>query len=160
LAAALGLLLPALYLLGYLIPEKSYAWAAHIGVAGKPYFASALHTAGSCGIILAIMGNGAIFKRLDGSFFRLLGRLSFPLYLVHILVLCSVSSLVYVRLCAAGIGMAVTLPATFAVTLLVSLAMSWPLMKADEWWTGVVNRWARRVVLGAPGAAAVMPATS
>lgn len=136
---ALALIVLGLYMMGYMVPEKSYRWAALLPGLVQAHLALPMHTIGACLIILATMANGQIFRSLDGYIFRLLGRMSFPLYLVHLLVIGSISSYVYIRLNHAGLGAVTLLAITFAVTVLVSILASVPLLRLDEWWVQQIN---------------------
>ena len=126
-----------LYLLGYFVPEKSYSWINIFPhqLQNKNLF----YTFGSVLIIFSTMTNISIFKRLNGHFFQLLGKLSFPLYIVHCLVICSISSYIYIYLTASGLDKTTQLTIVFIVTVVVSTLISIPLGKFDEWWVKTVN---------------------
>jgi peptidoglycan/LPS O-acetylase OafA/YrhL len=75
----------------------------------------------AAGLVLAVV----IWRPLAGVFecrlSRRLGRLSFPLYLTHLPVLCSVSSYVYLRLAAGGLELRGCGLAVLGLTLALSL---------------------------------------
>lgn len=133
-----------LYLLGYMIPEKSYNWVALLPAPRAHQIG--MHTLGALSIIFATMANRSVFNRLTGRFFRFLGQLSFPLYLVHTLVICSLSSWVYLQMSARGSDTTSTLLVTFAVTAVGSIIASVPLWRFDDWWVGRVNAIAHKFV--------------
>jgi peptidoglycan/LPS O-acetylase OafA/YrhL len=126
--AAISLMALGLYLLGYFEPHGYYSWAKPIAWISPQAANSVIYSIGSGAIIAATMSNTRIFNSLDTSFMRNLGRLSFPLYLVHPLVLASVSSWLYLNTFPTG-GI-VLFTATFGLCLVFSI----PLALFDEWW--------------------------
>lgn len=137
-----GLLLAGLYLLGFQFPDRDYSIFALLPVlhSGKPaseIYQYLILSMGASAIILAILRSPTaeeIFGNKIGAF---LGRLSFPIYLVHVLVICSASSFVYVRMFPL-LGRAAIYPAavcTLSITLLVAL----PLAKIDVTWVRLLN---------------------
>lgn len=135
-----------LYLLGYLIPEKSYSWVSVVPAISGRTLEVSMHTLGALAIIFATMANRNVFDRLSGGFFRFLGQISFPLYLVHTLVICSLSSWVYLQMTVGGFDATITLLVVFAVTAAGSIVASLPLSRFDDWWVGRVNSVCRQVV--------------
>ena len=93
--------------------------------------------AGATILIWAVEMSPDIRRLLSGRFAAFLGGLSFPIYLLHTLVIASVASWVYLR---AGVGPA------FATVFVVSVIASLPLMKFNDWWVGRVNALANRMV--------------
>ncbi len=137
LGAALLLIVTGGYLLGFVIPARAYSWATFIPEReARPL----LNTIGSVCIIGGTMLNPKIFTALSGNFYRFLGRISFPLYLVHILVLCSLSSALYCHLIQQGIPLFYTLTAVFFLTVVISTGAALLLSRMDEWWVYLVNR--------------------
>lgn len=139
-AACAAILIASAYLLGYLAPIRYYAWAGVVPTHFADLAELLIHTTGSLGLIFATMANGRLFKRLDNQYFALLGKLSFPIYLSHILVIASASSFCYVQLQALQWPREALLPVTLLCTLLGTLALSWPMEKFDAWWVGLVSR--------------------
>jgi peptidoglycan/LPS O-acetylase OafA/YrhL len=78
---------------------------------------------------------------LSGRVSAFLGDLSFPIYLLHMLVICSIGSKIYL--------MAGALPAISAV-FVVSTVASLPLIKFNDWWVTRVNRLTDRVLTPRP----------
>lgn len=144
--ASLLLIGAGLYLLGYMIPKKSYSWVLLLPEALPTHFHQVpMHTLGALAIIFATLANRNVFDGLSGSFFRFLGQISFPLYLVHGLVICSLSSWVYLQMMARGYDSTTTLLVVFGVTAAGSVVASLPLSRFDDWWVTQVNavgRWA------------------
>jgi peptidoglycan/LPS O-acetylase OafA/YrhL len=132
---AILMIIAGLYMLGYMIPEKSYTWVKVL----PEFIQASLHTFGSASIILATLANKPIFNKLNGRFFKLLGKLSFPLYLVHTLVICSASSYLYLQMKKSGSDNQITLVMVFLTTVLISVLVSIPLSRFDDWWVKSVN---------------------
>lgn len=129
-----------LYMLGYSIPEKAYRWVAFFPETIKGYFPIALPTLGSICIIFATMTNRKVFQSLNGQLFKILGKLSFPLYLVHILVICSISSYLYLKMISMGYEIQLILLIVFAATVVISVSVSLPLSRFDDWWVKFVSK--------------------
>ncbi len=115
----------------------SYAW----------YYTETL---GSLLIVFVALTNRAVGRLLSGRTGYLLGAMSFPLYLVHTLVICSVSSLVYARLAGAGYGLLVSSSAAIATTLVASVVVALPFLWLDHAWVAYLNRFVKRLRI--PGA--------
>ncbi|TPG78819.1 acyltransferase family protein [Pseudomonas arsenicoxydans] len=143
---SIALIIFGLYMLGYMIPEKSYAWASAIPDIMKVHTQTLLHTLGSACIIFATMSNQKVFKTLNGKFLRGIGKISFPLYLIHTLVICSLSSYVYVKLAAYGMSNTKSLIIVFIVTATTSIALAIPLSRFDDWWVKQVNAITRKLL--------------
>ena len=79
---------------------------------------------------------------LSGKVGTWLGQLSFPLYLVHTLVICSVSSMAYVLV--GSIALAAI------VTAMASLALALPFVWLEIWWVPLLNKWVARRKIWAP----------
>ena len=58
----------------------------------------AIHTASGVLIIIGLLGNDRLGRSLATPPFRLLGRLSFPVYLFHFPLLCSLACALFVLL--------------------------------------------------------------
>lgn len=120
-------LLMALYLLGLS--------GATIGIYGvfSRYLAvhsNEINVIGAAILIVVIETCPSIRNVLSGPVSRFLGDLSFPIYLVHVLVICSVGSTIYLW---AG-----AFPAAFAV-FIISILVSLPLIAFNKWWINHVN---------------------
>jgi peptidoglycan/LPS O-acetylase OafA/YrhL len=137
LAIALILFSGSLYLLGYVAPEKDYVWLSFLpNFALNPIF---LNTVGSTLLIFCTMCSPHLFVTFENKFFEFLGRQSFSLYLVHTLVICSVSSYTFLTLDGLGVSRALALSANFLVTACLSFSLAWPLSKFDEAWVRLIN---------------------
>jgi peptidoglycan/LPS O-acetylase OafA/YrhL len=120
-------LLVALYFLGYS--------GAPTGIYALLYPFLTTHTGGTnvigAALLIAVIETfPSIREVLSGRISLFLGALSFPIYLVHVLIICSAGSAVYLW---AG-----ALPAAFLV-FIGSILVSLPLMAFNNWWITRVN---------------------
>jgi len=135
-----------IFLMGYPgAPLGAYAMFAGLDRLGMLFAYPQI--AGATILIWAVEMSPDLRRILSGRFVAFLGGLSFPIYLLHTLVIASAASWVYVR---AGV-----LPA-FATVFVVSTIASLSLMKFNDWWVGRVNALANRIVR--PKGAALHPA--
>ncbi len=124
----------ALYLLGYPnFASGAYAIFRPLDAGGMPGVYPQIAGAAILISLFEILPQlRAIFSGRVSAF---VGELSFPIYLVHALVICSAASSVYVHFGA--------IPAIVTVFVVSSLA-SLPLMRFNNWWMAEVNRLAER----------------
>ena len=140
-AATIGLVVVGLTLLTFDGPVRQFSFLAgrideHSRVA---FFVWDL---GAVLLILAAMGSAGMARSLSGVLARWLGRLSFPIYLVHVPVLCSAGAYVYVHVFKIA-GPQLALLAAIIVTLAGTVAAAIPLARFDDWWVRQLN-WAAR----------------
>jgi peptidoglycan/LPS O-acetylase OafA/YrhL len=149
-SAAMVCIATGIFLFGYLEPRGSYAaFSVLRDTSSLRFDRIAIHTASGVLIIIGLLGNDRIGRSLSSSPFRLLGRLSFPVYLFHFPLLCSLASGLFVLL-----RPAVSLHDTL---LLVALAYA-PLVFGvgylfacvDETWLRWVNWFAARLARPEP----------
>lgn len=100
---------------------------------------------GSVLVMVALLGNAGLAERLSGRYGLLLGQLSFPLYLVHTLVIMSLTSAVVVWLTGLGMGYGATILVAFAVTLAATALFSMPLVRLESFWVPWLNAYVRDV---------------
>ncbi len=138
---AMGLLL-----FGYLEPRGLYGWLGFLYDGSEwRYDRIWLHTLSGVLLILGLLGSERAGAVLASGAGRLLGRLSFPVYLFHFPLLCSLSCWLFLAvrpsmsqdaaLAVAALG---TVPALFAV--------AYAFARVDEAWVEQLNRVARRVI--------------
>ena len=135
---------PVLILLSYAAATFSDNSGLNRAVHAHLHFAlpgPTVYGAGAVLALLAVESVPALHRLLSGRVPRWLGRMSFPLYLLHIPVLCSVGSFAYIRLGGGRAGAVAAALATLAATALAA----WPLAIFDVWWTREINRLARRL---------------
>jgi peptidoglycan/LPS O-acetylase OafA/YrhL len=99
------------------------------------------------------MTNKKLFQSLNGKFLRGIGKISFPLYLVHTLVICSLSSYIFLKLATHGLSTQTNLILVFIVTAACSITLAIPLSKFDDWWVKQVDSAARRALSKTPNMA-------
>ena len=136
---SIGLIILGLYFLGYMLPEKAYIGFSIIPQSVMEHSQTLFHTLGSACIIFATMSNKTLFNSLNGRFFASIGKISFPLYLVHTLIICSLSSYAYVKFMSHGFNNTTSLVIVFTVTAVTSIALAVPLSKFDDWWVKRVD---------------------
>jgi peptidoglycan/LPS O-acetylase OafA/YrhL len=129
-------ILLSLFLLGY--PGGAFGTYAMFGFLadhGMPFTYPQI--VGAAILIGVIETFPPIRELFSGRFSRFVGSLSFPIYLLHALVICSVGSWVYLRS-----GAVPAIVTAFAVSVVASL----PLIKFNDWWVAQVNLLADRVL--------------
>ncbi len=135
---------PALLLLSYAAATFSDNSALNRSIYAHLHFALPGPTVYGAGAVIALIAAESIpamRQVLSGRVARWLGRVSFPLYLLHIPVLCSAGCFAYLGLGGGRGGAAAAAVTTLAVTALAA----WPLAIFDVWWTRQVGRAARRL---------------
>lgn len=129
---------------------KLRAWAVVVlvlvMVAGYSVINRYALTLASTAAMILLLGVPFLERRLGRSVGLFLGRLSFPLYLVHALVMVSVTSAAYVALDGFGVPVWGILTLCLALTLAVSLLAALPFMWLERVWVPALNRWTRAVV--------------
>lgn len=146
--AAFLMLGMGLYLLGFVESIEYYAWLSPVEWiwGGAGHSAVLLNTLGSALIVAALVGAPSVSRALGGRIGLLLGRLSFPIYLVHVPIILSFSCFALVRSLESGLvgwtALNVTLAATFVVVVLAAL----PLAVIDAVWVRLLGRAAAWIV--------------
>ncbi len=134
LGCALALL--AIWLAGYYPGAGSVNWV--MVKLHHTFDETYVHTAGSVLMIFVIEATPALRRRLSGRLSAALGKLSFPVYLLHVPVLCSAGAAVFLLTQGVlpGIGPKVAAAAT---TIVVTILLAWPLALFDNWWVGRIG---------------------
>jgi peptidoglycan/LPS O-acetylase OafA/YrhL len=137
-------------LFGYLEPRGLYSVFGFLqDGSGWRYDRIWLHTIGAVLLIIGLLGSDRAARVLASTFGRLLGRLSFPVYLFHFPLLCSLSCWLFLT-----VRPALPHPAALAVaalgTMPALLAVGYAFAVVDEFWLAQVNRVAR-LVIAVPG---------
>ena len=140
------LVLLGFYSLGYIGPYGDYGWLGGLTVLGTYGLddLSVVHTLGSSLIIASIMMNERAYNWLSGYIFNFIGRVSFPLYLVHILAISSISSLVYICVFEFTADMPIAFLSATTTTIASSFLMAFWLAQLDELWVKWLNNSIRR----------------
>jgi peptidoglycan/LPS O-acetylase OafA/YrhL len=130
-AVAFGALMVALYLLGYSgSPTGFYAVFHPVLSFHADTSPSGIHVVGAALLIATVEMFPPIKRLFTGRTSKFLGDLSFPIYLVHVLVICSAGSAVYL--------LAGAWPAVFTV-FICSILLSLPLIVWSNWWIAHVS---------------------
>ena len=136
---ALILLMLGILFLGYRDPIGFYSPLGFLApINGEPLRAYTCAIGGAL-VMATFIGCEPLRKKFQGSAARALGRLSFPLYLVHMILLCSVASAVFVwaqgkydHAMALGIAAAAWIPASFILAAFFAMI--------DIRWIAFVNK--------------------
>jgi peptidoglycan/LPS O-acetylase OafA/YrhL len=127
----LVLLTVGLYLLGFaddrVFDFLPAFWGYRVGI----------FSVGATLVIIAILRSPMAERVLNNKIGALLGRLSFPIYLIHVPVILSASSAAYVSMFGL-LGRAAMYPAALC-TVVVTLAAALPLAKFDIAWVRFLN---------------------
>ena len=103
-------------------------------------------TVASGAAMILLLGVPLLERRLGSPVGLFLGRLSFPLYLVHLLVLLSVTSAAYVALSGYGMPLWGVLVLCLALSLALSFLAALPFMALESLWVPLLNRWTQALV--------------
>jgi len=137
---AIAGIVTGLYLFGYLQPRGAYAAFSVVqDSAGYRYDRILVHTAGGLLIMLALVANKPLGHALTIRPLMLLGRLSFPIYLFHFPLLCSLACGLFLLL-QPHAPYAVALGLVAALYLPVVLAVGFLFARIDEIWAAWVNK--------------------
>lgn len=97
-----------------------------------------LHTIAAALLINAFLSASSIRTLFGGRAGKMLGFLSFPIYLVQIPIICSVSALVFSKM--DGAPQSLKLIATFAATVACTVLLALPVAYFDRWWVRKLNK--------------------
>lgn len=126
---------------GYSRPTGFYAFMAPFA---SPEIEPVLHGIAAVAIVALALFCEPLRKQLARPTAALLGRLSFPLYLVHLPILLALVAPVHSCL-DASLG-ALAAPPAFLLFVVLTLAAAYPLARLDEWWVGQLRQMTSRVV--------------
>jgi peptidoglycan/LPS O-acetylase OafA/YrhL len=140
---ALGVTLTAvgLYGLGYDSSIEAYLW---IPPGSNVY----VHSAAAALLLFAATSCKPIRTCLDVPLGRLLGRYSFSLYLLHLLILMSLGMLTFL-LVLELVGLRIAVVISILATIFGTVAASHLLVRFELWWITVVNRAAGTLIQSA-----------
>ena len=133
-AVFLGVL--AMWLAGFVPEHGWYGWLTiHLHIAPDETY---VHTAASVLAILIIEATPPLRRLLSGRLSTWLGKLSFPLYLLHVPILCSAGCAVFL--------LSGSKPAAMITTVVVTIVLAVPLAVFDTWWVRRTGALADRLV--------------
>ncbi|HYZ24574.1 MAG TPA: acyltransferase [Rhodopila sp.] len=153
-AAALSIV-AGLFLFGYLEPTGAYAGIPVIqDSAGYRYDRILVHTLSALLILLGLIGNEEASRVLRTGPLLLLGRLSFPIYLFHFPLMCSLACglfFIFHGRVPYGVGLMLVAAIYLPVVLLLAVLFA----RVDEAWGAWVNRFTDRLLTWGIGLARV-----
>jgi peptidoglycan/LPS O-acetylase OafA/YrhL len=122
----------AVYLLGYSgAATGAFVPIARLGI--DPYDTA---TAGAAILVLVASRPGAAL--LPHALSMLIGRLSFPIYLVQVPVICSVGAATFL-LCEEVVGPDLSAAVAISASTMATLLAALPLARFNDWWVERVN---------------------
>ena len=115
---------------GYSKPAGFYAFMTPFA---SPQTEPLPHGIAAVAIVALVLFCDPIRRSLAGPTAALLGRLSFPIYLVHLPILLGLVSPIHSSLAARFDNM-VAAPMAFVLLTALTLTAAYPLARLDEWW--------------------------
>jgi peptidoglycan/LPS O-acetylase OafA/YrhL len=125
-------------------PVGFYAGLAHLPRITGLELQTLLHSLAALLIMGIVMSSPLCRTALGGRFGAWIGRMSFPIYLTHLVVICSAGSLAFVWL-SARLPHGPAIGASILATVAITFAVSYPVMLFDQWWVRRVNAVAGRL---------------
>jgi peptidoglycan/LPS O-acetylase OafA/YrhL len=101
-------------------------------------------------MVFGVIINRRVRKLFETRLSLFMGHISFPLYLTHLLVICSLTSALYIALAAMGIGARTALFLAAAVTLPVCLAVARAFQPVETAGISLSKRFANAVLRRTP----------
>lgn len=142
---ALAAIATGIFLFGYLEPRGTYAPFAVVRDSNPVRFDRiAIHTASGILIIIGLIGNRSLGRSLTTPLFRQLGRLSFPVYLFHFPLLCSLGCGLFVLL-RPLMSLQDTMLLVAVAFVPVVVGVGFLFARVDEAWLRWVNRFVARL---------------
>ena len=138
----LGLIVLWIYLAGYSDSARQVGGGAFRPLNWLvPNFVSTVYVniVGAAALLLAVETSPAFHSRLSARWGVFLGKLSFPLYLVHVPVLCSLGSR-GIRSRYPQVGAPLAQIAAALTTIIGAFAVAYPLAQVNQWWISFLNK--------------------
>ncbi len=136
LALRIGMILVVIYGFGYDGQGGAYQWLGDLP--GKDLPKIIMVNSFSAGLLL-ILAAQANWRLLSSRFGAFLGEMSFPIYLVHVPLLCSFSAMAYMSV-QPDFGHRLATLAAILVLLIVTLPAALVLRRIDIWWVRAQRR--------------------
>jgi peptidoglycan/LPS O-acetylase OafA/YrhL len=127
---ALILVITAAWLMGYTENPRDFHFLTRHAGGPNP---ALVHDLAAILLIWCSEASPLVQRRLQNRTIALLGRLSFPVYLLHIPILCSAGCMVYLHLLPL-VEMRLAVAGAAATTVIVTVAVALPLAAFDRWW--------------------------
>jgi peptidoglycan/LPS O-acetylase OafA/YrhL len=119
-------------------PTGFYAFMKPVALLA-PHLTPVLFYTGASLIVLTLaLYSGPVIRCLTRRPMVVLGVLSFPLYLVHIVVICSVGSWVFLLILPASSTLASV--SAIGTSIFLSFIVAWPLAALDQSWLAMLRR--------------------
>ena len=139
-------LVVVILMFGYMDPARGfYSFMHHENRDLMKALRIMLHSLASVILIQMILSYDGLYNLLDGRVFRFLGRCSFALYVIHVPLMFTFSTAVFLALLDI-LGYQNSVIVTFVLTLPLLILISWLLAKTDEFWCRQVNRTAKKLI--------------
>jgi peptidoglycan/LPS O-acetylase OafA/YrhL len=121
---------------GYAVPRGFYVFLDGYATPGLEHL---LHGTGAFLIVSAILFCPVFTDRLRNPIGAMLGKLSFPIYLVHLSILNGAVFFLHQWLLRVADRSVALVVSVLALCLLTAVA-AWPMMWFDQWWLSVLRR--------------------
>ena len=131
---------------GYSKPVGFYAFMVHFEWSDTEPL---VHGIAAVAILLLVLFCDPIRRSLAGPTAALMGRLSFPIYLVHLPILLGLVSPIHSKL-ATRFDAIVAAPMAFVLLATLTLAAAYPLAHLDAWWVGKLGNMAQLIRNSSP----------
>jgi peptidoglycan/LPS O-acetylase OafA/YrhL len=132
------LVLAAVFLGGYSDLHKGvynfiYSWCFNL----EPVF---VWTLASVMLIVAVSSGDAVSSAFSKPWGRFLGRISFPLYLIHVPIICSCGAGIFLLVDGIMAWRLAAVAVTIVITMVCATMAAVPLAYVNDWWISRVNR--------------------
>ena len=135
----------SLFLFSFLYARGVYSgWDLGMGIMPDETLAIYANTIASVLAIMVVLGNKNIYSALDSRISKMLGNISFPLFLSHPLVFFSFSSWMLIN-DFFGYNAFTRLAGLFLATVVVTMLISYLLHLFDRYWIRLVNTTAKGI---------------
>jgi peptidoglycan/LPS O-acetylase OafA/YrhL len=138
---------------GYSKPVGFYAFMVHFEWSDTEPL---VHGVAAVAILVLVLSCDPVRRSLAGPTAALMGRLSFPIYLVHLPILLGLVSPAHSYM-VARLDTAVAASMAFLLLVTLTLAAAYPLARLDEWWVRKLRDMAGLVLARLPRAGSKRP---
>lgn len=142
-AVSIALIIVSVILLSFQGPVHEYSVLAKFGITAD--WSPRLGLIGAVCLIVGVELNDGVRKALSGRIGAFLGQLSFPVYLVHFLVLASLGCFVWIHV-NRMYGPYTAFIVSFCVSVAAAVIAALPMSAFDRRWTAAINRIAAFII--------------